>query len=261
METTVSGTVYAPNGTLPLYAVQVFIPNTALAALPKGVQCDQCGSAVSGSPITSALSDSSGHFTLKGVPVGTNVPIVVQLGKWRRQALIPMVKACTANALTDPNLTRLPKMQSEGSMPHIALTTGGCDNLGCMLPKVGIDPSEFGYQADGYSKAINIYNGATFPSAAPVKPLPATAADALWSNKSLLMTYDLAIFSCECQEALSDKGGSETGVLNLTFWLTNPKGDNFAVALTWNNPDAAVDEKVLLGIAQRTIDLLATPSP
>jgi len=57
------------------------------------------------------------------------------------------------------------------------------------------------------------------------------------------------------------KGGSETGVLNLTFWLTNAKGDNFAVALTWNNPDAAVDEKVLLGIAQRTIDLLATPSP
>jgi hypothetical protein len=205
-DTTVSGIVYAPNGTLPLYDVQVFIPNTPLAPFTQGVQCDQCGAQVSGSPITTALSDPTGHFTLKGVPSGANIPIVVQLGKWRRETMIPMVTACTANTLTDATLTRLPKNQTEGSMPHIALTTGGCDNLGCMLPKVGIDPIEFGYQSDGYNKAINIYNGSGGGSGLTA----ATAADSLWSSMSTLMTYDMSIFSCECQEALFSKGGAVT---------------------------------------------------
>jgi hypothetical protein len=221
--TTVSGYVYAPNGTLPLYDVQVFIPNAPVEPFPKGVQCDQCGAPVSGSPITTGLSDPTGHFTLGGVPSGTNIPIVVQLGKWRRQATIPTVNSCVENTLTDPNLTRLPKTQLEGSMPHIALTTGGCDQMGCMLPKVGIDPSEFGSEADGYNKAVNVYNGAN-----SFEPDPTwTSAEDLWGNPSgslpstgqgNINTYDLAVLSCECEEAPETKGtaGSPTFA-----WMTD----------------------------------------
>jgi len=207
--TTISGTVYAPNGVLPLYDVQVFIPGSPLDALPRGVQCDRCGAALSGSPITTALSDPAGHFTLTGAPSGANIPIVVQLGKWRRLAVIPQVAPCATTTLTDPNLTRLPKNQSEGSMPHIALTTGACDYLGCMLPKVGIDPAEFGYQADGCARAVNVYNG-DVGIADPTSLLAATTADQLWGVPANLATYDLAIFSCECSEALESKGGSPT---------------------------------------------------
>jgi len=100
-------------------------------------------------------------------------------------------------------------------MPHIALTTGGCDNLGCMLPKVGIDPAEFGYESDGYAKAINVYNGdettlATWNEVygtnytAP----PATAAMDLWGSQAKINTYDMAIFSCECSEAPGTKGSA-----------------------------------------------------
>jgi hypothetical protein len=221
--TTISGYVYAPNGTLPLYDVQVFIPNAPLDPFKQGVQCDQCGAPVSGSPITTGLSDPTGHFTLSGVPSGSDIPIVVQLGKWRREARIPTVNACTENTLTDPNLTRLPKTQLEGNMPHIALTTGGCDQMGCMLPKVGIDPSEFGGQADGYSKAVNVYTGANTFGGDPSW----TAAENLWGSPSgslpstgqgNLMTYDLAVLSCECEEAPQTKGtaGSPTFA-----WMTD----------------------------------------
>jgi hypothetical protein len=215
--TTVSGYVYAPNGQLPLYDVQVFIPNAPLEPFPKGVQCQQCGAPVSGDPITTALSDATGHFVLSGVPSGSNIPIVVQLGKWRRETTIPTVNPCAENTLTDPNLTRLPKTQSEGSMPHIALTTGGCDQMGCMLPKVGIDPSEFGTQADGFSKAVNIYTGdTTYNAELGITDDPSwTSATNLWGSptgslpstgQGNIMDYDLAILSCECWEAADSKG-------------------------------------------------------
>ena len=198
--TTVSGTVYAPNGTLPLYNVIVYVPNSPLAPLTQGITCDQCGTIASGDPIATTLSDSSGHFVLPNVPAGTNIPIVVQLGKWRRQTTIPTVTACTDNPVTDHELTRLPKNQKEGNMPHIALTTGNCDSLGCMLPKIGIDPSEFGVQADGFKKAVNVFSSGS-------DALPGTTpASALWSDLTLLKTYDMGIFSCECSESLDTKG-------------------------------------------------------
>jgi hypothetical protein len=204
--TTVTGYVYAPNGTLPLYNVQVYIPNAPLAPFAKGVQCDNCGVPLSGSPITTALSDATGQFTLVGVPTGHNVPIVVQIGKWRRETSIPKVTGCSVNTLTDPNLTRLPRTQAEGNMPHIALTTGECDQMGCMLPKLGIDSTEFGVQSDGYNKAVNVYLG----GAAAAGPTGATAASNLWGDPTNLDTYDIGIFSCECSESLSSKGGSDS---------------------------------------------------
>jgi hypothetical protein len=209
-DTTVTGTVFAPNGTLPLYNAIVYVPNTTPDALTKGATCDKCG-AVTGNPVVSAISDSSGKFTLKNVPVGKDIPLVIQIGKWRRQVTIPTVAECTETKLTDPELTRLPKKQSEGDMPQIALTTGGCDKLGCMLPKVGIDPSEFGVESDGPSKAVHTYLGSGAPGAPAGAPPGAPSATSLWSDLSKLMKYDLTIFSCECEEHLDNKGGGNTG--------------------------------------------------
>ncbi len=196
--TSVSGTVFAPNGTLPLYNVIVYVPNAALAPFPPGLLCDKCGTVASGEPVVTALSDSKGQFRLLNVPVGKDIPLVVQLGKWRRKVVIPEVKECVDNPLTDKNLTRLPKNQTEGDLPRIAVTTGGCDQLSCMLPKVGIDASEFGTK--GSSKAVHFYSagGASGPTGM-------TDAKAFWSNLDELKKYDVAVFSCECEEAPATK--------------------------------------------------------
>jgi len=204
-ETTVSGTVYAPNGTLPLYNVIVYVPNSTPEPFKKGVTCDKCGALASGSPIVTALTDYKGQFRLDKVPVGDNIPLVIQLGKWRRQITIPAVKACETTALTDKNMTRLPKKQSEGDMPKIAVTVGGCDKLSCMLPKVGIDASEFG--VDGTTKAVHFYN----PSGGfggGGGPAGMKDARVLWDNTAKLKEYDIAIFSCECTEAPGSKGAA-----------------------------------------------------
>jgi hypothetical protein len=204
-DTTVSGTVYAPNGTLPIYNAIVYVPNAPLDPVTKGITCDRCGAVSSGNPVVNALSDATGHFVLHDVPAGQNIPLVIQLGKWRRYTTIPNVAQCTETKLTDPNLTRLPKNQKEGNMPHIALTTGQCDQVGCMLPKLGIDPSEFGFEGDGFNKAINVFAGDDNGAFTTGNITP---ADHLWGNLKTLSNYDVAIFSCECSEALDSKGNA-----------------------------------------------------
>lgn len=201
-ETTISGKVFAPNGTLPLYNALVYVPNAKLDPLPVGVTCDQCGGVASGSPIANALSGPDGSFKLTHVPAGKNIPLVIQMGKWRREVTLPTVKACAANALPPP-LTRLPKNRKEGNIPTIALTTGGCDNLGCMLPKVGIDPSEIGVPSDGDSKAVHVYLGSRGEG-----PSGSGSAASLWTNVTTMKKYDMLILSCECNEAPTNKGKS-----------------------------------------------------
>ncbi|MFO0674765.1 MAG: carboxypeptidase regulatory-like domain-containing protein [Polyangiaceae bacterium] len=200
--TTVSGTVYAPNGTLPLYNVVVYVPNAPLDPLPEGASCDRCGN-VSGDPITTTLSDVNGRFTLKNVPTGANIPLVIQVGKWRRQITIPEVKKCADTPL-DKSLTRLPKNQSEGHIPKIAATTGRCDHLACLLPKLGLDASE--YSAPGGSGRLNIFRGAAHKGPHDAAPVPAPApngspdATALWNSVDTLKAYDMVLLSCECGE-------------------------------------------------------------
>ncbi|MFM7808971.1 MAG: serine hydrolase, partial [Planctomycetota bacterium] len=52
------------------------------------------------------------------------------------------------------------------------------------------------------------------------------------------------------------KGGSEPGVLNLTFLLKRADGAWFAVAATWNDPDDSLDEQAFMPIVQRAIWVL-----
>jgi hypothetical protein len=202
--TSLSGTVYDPAGKVPLYNVTVYVPNAPLAAIPEGVSCDQCGAQVSGHPIAATLSDATGAFHLTGVPSGSNIPLVIQVGKWRRQVTIPTVTSCVDNKVTDPNLTRLPRSQAEGHLPRIALTTGGSDAIECFLREIGIADTEF--TTDAGSGRVNLYVGgdaaankgqgsASFSAALGGATFP--NATTLWSNANKLLTYDILMHSCE----------------------------------------------------------------
>lgn len=197
--TTVTGTVTAPNGTLPLYNVIVFVPNAPLEPIPDGASCDRCGD-VSGKPLVTAITDVEGKFVLENVPVGDDIPLVVQVGKWRRKVVLPKVEACTGNP-APAALTRLPRNTSEGDIPRIAVTTGRCDQLACLLPKLGLDASEF-TPSSGAGR-LHLYRGAAHPTSAPVAaPAPTGTLDAtaLTSDLATLKKYDMVMLSCECGE-------------------------------------------------------------
>jgi hypothetical protein len=205
-KTTVSGTVYDPAGKVPLYNVVVYVPNAALDPVPEGASCDRCGATLSGKPIASALTDETGHFTIENVPTGADVPLVIQVGKWRREITVPAVASCTDTPLTDTNLTRLPRNQTEGHIPKIALTTGSADALECLLRKIGIQDSEFTPETG--TGRVNLFAGAggTNRYAATLNGgANLTSVQPWWDSVANLMGYDIVLHSCEGTENPTNK--------------------------------------------------------
>ncbi len=203
-KTTVSGTVYAPEGTLPLYNVLVYVPNAPLEDIPEGASCDKCGS-VSGEPLVSTLTDTKGHFSLENVPVGTNIPLVIQIGKWRRTLTLPKVDKCVDNPIKDAASTRLPRNKMEGHIPRIALTTGGADILECLLRKIGLAPEEFTLSSG--TGRVNLFTGVGgsnmyfgMNNNAAIEP-----AQPFWATAESLSKYDVVLLSCEGQQHLETK--------------------------------------------------------
>lgn len=250
--TSLSGTVYDPAGINPIYNALVYVPNAALDPVPTGASCDLCSATASGQPITNALTDVNGNFTLTNVPSGSNIPLVIQVGKWRRQVTIATVTNCVNNAITDKNLTRLPRTKAEGNIPLIALTTGGSDSIECLLRRIGIADSEF--TTDSGNGRVHLYyggdlsgptgngagtssfnGGATFASAAT-----------LWSNLTRMSGYDIHMYSCEGGQYTSVKdpyrsaveaymnNGGRVFLSHLHFnWLRNALDANLTGTATY----------------------------
>ena len=154
--TTVSGVVYDPAGQMPLYNAIVYVPNSPLQPFPAGVSCDHCGTLASGDPIVVALTDEQGRFVLKDVPAVDNLPVVIQVGRWRREISVDHVALCEDTPIP-AELTHLPRNHREGNIPLYAVVTGGFDPLECLMRKIGIDDEEFtGGSGDG---RVHLYRG------------------------------------------------------------------------------------------------------
>ncbi len=203
--TTISGTVYDPAGINPLPNVLVYVPGANVQPFTDGVNTsdpvlDSYANLVSGSPLVQTTTGINGSFTLSDVPAGTNVPLVIQSGRWRRQFVIAQVTACGntplfsapasppstttvgatetepsglnssnvtqggSSSLTgygEPTTVRFARNQEEGDIPHIALVTGEIDALECTLRKAGISDSEF------TDLSVGINSTSSDPSAGP----------------------------------------------------------------------------------------------
>lgn len=217
--TTLTGKVYDPAGKNPLYNVAVYIPKSKGEELPPisssltdGVQCETCASVVV-NPLVSTLTDTSGSFELTNVPVAEEVPVVIQIGKWRRKFTVDVTEKCAENKVEDKSF-RLPKNGKEGDMPHIAVAMGGCDSLECLLEGIGIDQSEF-VAGDDPSGHVHVFSGrgGTGFSGAP------DASNQLWNSVANMAKYDIVMFSCECSEydgiidSTSNKGQASGGAI------------------------------------------------
>jgi hypothetical protein len=260
LHTTVSGTVYDPAGRNPLYNVYVYVPNATVEPITTGAVCEQCQAPASGSPLPGAVqTDALGHFSVSDVPVGSNIPLVMQIGKFRRQIIIPTVNACVDNPIgsKDSNnletITRLPRTQNEGmnnidNLPQLGMATGGCDVLECLMRKIGIADTEF--TKTGRVHLFQGSGGVTGPGDSKY-----TNAYAFWADQADLQAHDIVVNSCECSpndrdsmgpaytsmHTYLDTGGRLFGTHYHYNWFAPPTGPaDFQGTAKWltNNPFA-----------------------
>jgi len=288
--TSLTGKVYDPAGNNPLYHVFVYVANNPddpkLKAFDPGITCDVCGATAAGSPLLSegdqfgTYTDVDGSFTLKGVPVGKGVTVVIQLGRWRRVFKVDVNTPCASNPITDKTLL-MPSKQSDGNIPLMAMVTGKVDSLECVLRKMGIDASEFTNPSGGgrvqfylgsAADKSTAYYGQKIDDNTPMQDsLFATDAN---SHQPVINNYDMTILACQGRDAAEDadqqkslrayaaSGGRVFATHYNYRWLSNNdqntsqagKADNWSEVAKWradegDKPDSAVGH----------IDLISNP--
>jgi hypothetical protein len=212
--TTITGTVFAPNGTLPLFGINVYVPNSDPGPIKPGVQCGACSDGLPGNPIIQAVTDEAGKFTLQSIPDGDNIPLVITTGKWRRQIKIPKVNACATQAISVADTT-LPKSKDDMTgntmsvdMPQIAISTGSKDSLECLVRRLGIADKEI--TTDKEAGKIHLFADLGSGGGVGTTKFDASFAGGsrafsdsktLWGTTATdpgkLGSYDIVILSCE----------------------------------------------------------------
>jgi hypothetical protein len=206
--TAITGKVYDPAGKNPLYNIAVYVPNdpTMLMAITPGTNtCIPCTPIQDYVALTQTAAD--GSFTLTDVPAGKNVPLVMQVGKWRRMITVASVAECATTHVPDSGSgqARLPRNHREGDMPQMALLTGGLDDLGCFMTRMGIDAAEYSAPLGG--GRLDIYQGLGNAAGGGQANGPGlsngTAGDCtntscpLWASKKRFESYDIVLLACE----------------------------------------------------------------
>jgi hypothetical protein len=223
--TTITGKVYDPAGKNPLYNVVVYVPAAPLqplpAGVPRGADACVCGALYKSGAVASATTGVDGTFTIIDAPVGSAVPLVLQVGKWRRVLHVP-VTACQPNAQPDKSLS-LPATVTPGSednMPDIAVSTGSADTLECLLARVGLPATEFVPGAGGAGH-VHVFSGGdpTFGTKVGMPENPAMMGApqsnlTLWDSADHLMPYDITLLSCEGNETYAARPAALETYLN-----------------------------------------------
>jgi hypothetical protein len=129
-------------------------------------------------------------------------------------------------------------------LPRVPLSEDSMDP-GVFTNPAQIESIEWFASAADLARAMDWLRKSTEP--------PQGAADLL--RGALAINPGLAISEAQFPW-IGFKGGSEPGVLNLTFLLKRADGAWFAVVATWNDASRALDEQALLSLVQRAIWVL-----
>jgi hypothetical protein len=230
----ITGKILDPAKLRPVYGVAVYVPSTPVGALAgPNVKCDTCQNIYSGLPaLASATTDVDGTFRLQGVPAGVAVPLVIQLGRFRRQITVPAIAPCGTTALTAAQ-AHLPGTKAKvgdtatdtanPDLPLIAMVTGNGDATECLLARMGISTSEFTAPGGGgrvemytYKKSNGLTGGAgSLGAGATIAGIG--AADALLGTAATLNQYNALILPCGNQAS----GQNPTAAMqsNVRSWL------------------------------------------
>ncbi len=189
--TTLTGTVYAPNGTDPIPNVRVYAAIQINPYPPN--YCDKCSAPIDPAYV-STKSAADGTFTLDltGIPQMASIDFAIQIGRFRKHTTLP-INACTSTAVPKADET-LPGNSKAGDIPKMAVSTGNADHLDSILTALGIT------EWDCYEGRANPNSAGCTPLKNPTTKASYTIADVLTNtnaaNGPAISTYNMAFLSC-----------------------------------------------------------------
>ena len=206
-DTTISGTVTDPAGKNPLYNVLVYIPNFP-DKVPGYTTTDRAatfaGLAIPGGVLQPRSSPAStAKFVLPHVPVAANVPVIVQVGKWRRTYTFANINKCVENAA--PSLTtfivcrkiRAKDTSRRSRSPQVAQTRwnacsaawGSTTTNSSRAPDASVSIKERATAPEMSRPHYDAAHGGTaFPD-----------SRTFWNTPAQVNAQDIIIYSCEGQ--------------------------------------------------------------
>ena len=265
-QTSISGTVYMPNGTNVLPNVLVYLTTGVPASLVSGAVCPGVNCLTSANAIPSGVTNYTytavdGTFTLNNVPENANYTLVIQAGHWRRQFSEPV----GTSPLTGLSLN-MPSTHAQGDIPLIAINTGSADALECVFRDMGISNNEV--TDDSVTSGatlggrIHLYLGTHKAGARATASTPSESTLMGGTSTTPLNSYDMVMFPCQGESATESTSNidqliaysSAGGRVFLTHysssWLNNNDtylGNSLSGAANWLsspvstlNPDPGV---------------------
>jgi hypothetical protein len=183
---TVTGTVYAPNGTIPISGALVYLSEDLPAEFPSSVFCDECAD-LAGIPW--ALSGPDGSFTIDNAPIGTKY-LVVRKGLFQRIREIT-VAAGVPYAVPADHSTLPGEDSSTGyldQIPTFGVLYTEPDRTYLLLTKLGM--ADFsGSDLSWGSESFLIYNNSLSHSGYP-------ATTSMFASQATLDSHHMIFLPC-----------------------------------------------------------------
>ncbi|MBS2014122.1 MAG: hypothetical protein JST00_14625 [Deltaproteobacteria bacterium] len=132
---TLTGTVLAPEGTVPISNALVYVADAMPPRLPQAAYCDKCIELPAGTPYTYSKAD--GTFSMPIYKEG-DAFLVVQKGNFRRARKITTKAGTEAIAKGYTTLPGFTNPDVGDEIPRIGIAYGGFDKIELSLVKLGI---------------------------------------------------------------------------------------------------------------------------
>jgi hypothetical protein len=261
-QTSISGTVYMPNGTNVLPNVLVYLTTGIPASLVSGAVCPGANCLTSANAVPDGVTNYTytavdGTFTLNNVPENADYTVVIQAGHWRRQ----FTETVGTSSLTGLSLS-MPSTHAQGDIPLVAINTGSADAVECVFRDMGVSSNEVtddtvtsGATLGG---RIHLYKGIHKPGAVVTSSTPSESALMGGTSTTALNSYDMVMFPCQGESA-----SESTSNIDQLIAYTSAGGRVFLThySKSWLDNDDTYNGNSLSGAASWLSSAVSTLNP
>ena len=211
-DATLTGTVHAPNGTVPVSGALVYVTNTMPTPPQDGVYCEECVE-FNCADTEGTLSNADGSFTLNAFS-GAGRYLVVQKGQFMRVTQLDVAAGTTAMSQSETDLPGAWNPNAGEWIPRIAVAYGSYDRIEDALGKLGLGDTMIASQEETLvlgTQNFDFWDNGSSPGAGITNGAFATLLD----SPQLMAQYHIIFIPCSSDATTL----TATRIQNIRDWV------------------------------------------